>query len=83
MVLLPTMRMSDDVFIRCRERRPGRIAVVLFLAEHRFGQRRHSAAGMPCASDQRGHARNRGNEHCQGDRNAKVEVRAGTSASSE
>ena len=30
-------------FIRCRERRTGRITVVLFLAEHRFGQRRHSA----------------------------------------
>src|SRR4029078_7296761 len=68
---------AGDVFTRCRERWAGRITLFLFLAEHRFRQGRHAAAGHALRIGYRGHARHRGNKHCQCDEIAKMKDAVG------
>ena len=61
-----------DSFVRCRKRRAGSVAVVFLSAEHRLRQRRHPAARHALRKRYRRQSRNRGNDNCQCDRNAKI-----------
>ena len=77
MVLLPTMRMSATGSSVAESDGPDVSRSSCFLPNIDLGIDGMPPPGMSLRERQRGHARHRGNEHCQGDRNAKMKCALG------